>query len=96
MDEIEDEFDNFKILCCIGFIYIDMFKGLLLKIVFNFGLLFFIVLLYVLFVVFVFMKFLGNVLMLFIFIVMIIYIIVYFIFVMILFIYLSCMIKYFI
>ena len=38
MDETEDEIDNFKILRRIGFTNSDMSKGLLLKILFNFGL----------------------------------------------------------
>ena len=38
MDETEDEIDNFKVLRRIGFTNSDMSKGLLLKILFNFGL----------------------------------------------------------
>ncbi|APR61748.1 ABC transporter permease [Staphylococcus condimenti] len=38
MDETEDEMENFKILRKLGFTHEDMRKGLMLKVVFNFGL----------------------------------------------------------
>jgi len=93
MDETEDEIDTFKILRRIGFTTSDMSKGLLIKILFNFGLPLLVALLHALFAALAFMKLLGNVTMTPIFIVMIAYAIVYFVFAMIAFIHSNQVIK---
>ncbi|MBN6826688.1 ABC transporter permease [Staphylococcus caprae] len=93
MDETEDEIDNFKILRRIGFTNSDMSKGLLLKILFNFGLPLIVALLHALFASLAFMKIMGNVTMMPIFIVMIAYAVVYLIFALIAFIHSNRVIK---
>lgn len=93
MDETEDEIDNFKILRRIGFTNSDMSKGLLLKILFNFGLPLIVALLHALFASLAFMKIMGNVTMTPIFIVMIAYTVVYLIFALVAFIHSNRVIK---
>ncbi|MFL1624326.1 FtsX-like permease family protein [Staphylococcus capitis] len=93
MDETEDEIDNFKVLRRIGFTNSDMSKGLLLKILFNFGLPLIIALLHALFAALAFMKIMGNVTMAPVFLVMVVYTVIYLIFALIAFIHSNRVIK---
>ena len=93
MDETEDEIDNFKVLRRIGFTNSDMSKGLLLKILFNFGLPLIIALLHALFAALAFMHVMGNVTMAPVFLVMIVYTVIYLIFALIAFIHSNRVIK---
>ena len=93
MDETEDEIDNFKVLRRIGFTNSDMSKGLLLKILFNFGLPLIIALLHALFAALAFMHVMGNVTMVPVFLVMIVYTVIYLIFALIAFIHSNRVIK---
>ena len=93
MDETEDEIDNFKVIRRIGFTNSDMSKGLLLKILFNFGLPLIIALLHALFAALAFMHVMGNVTMVPVFLVMIVYTVIYLIFALIAFIHSNRVIK---
>lgn len=93
VDETEDESDNFKILRRIGFTSSDMAKGLVLKILFNFGLPLVVALLHAFFAATAFMYIMGNVTMKPVFTVMIIYTLVYCIFAIIAFIHSNRVIK---
>lgn len=93
VDETEDESDNFKILRRIGFTSSDMAKGLVLKILFNFGLPLVVALLHAFFAATAFMHIMGNVTMKPVFTVMIIYTLVYCIFAIIAFIHSNRVIK---
>lgn len=83
VDEIEDEIKSFRILRRIGFTKLDIFKGMILKVLFNFGLPLIIALLHAFFASYAFMKMIGIITSKPIIIVMIIYTIVYFVFAMI-------------
>lgn len=93
VDETEDESDNFKILRRIGFTSSDMAKGLVLKILFNFGLPLVVALLHAFFAANSFMHIMGNVTMKPVFTVMIIYTLVYLVFAIIAFIHSNRVIK---
>lgn len=60
MDETTDEIDNFKILRKLGFTYQDMTKGMLLKVIFNFGLPLVVGLLHAYFASWAFLKIMGS------------------------------------
>ena len=93
VDETEDESDNFKILRRIGFTSSDMAKGLVLKILFNFGLPLVVALLHAFFAAKTFMHIMGNVTMKPVFTVMIIYTLVYLVFAIIAFVHSNRVIK---
>ncbi|KOR14248.1 ABC transporter permease [Staphylococcus carnosus] len=60
MDETEDEMENFKILRKLGFTQEDMRKGLILKVLFNFGLPLIVGLLHAYFASWAFLKLMGS------------------------------------
>ncbi|AYU56202.1 FtsX-like permease family protein [Staphylococcus debuckii] len=77
MDETEDEMENFKILRKLGFTQDDMKRGLILKVIFNFGLPLIVGLLHAYFAACAFLKLMGSSDHTPIFLVMIIYTIIY-------------------
>lgn len=93
MDETEDELDNFKILQRLGFSQSDMFVGLLLKVVFNFGLPLIIALLHAIFAAIAFMQLMGNISFASVGIVIISYTVVYTLFAIIAFLHSNRVIK---